>query len=101
MLILSVIHIPAVIINILAASSGTEYESTLAMTTLGNLGNAGDVDFITITGCDKDAYQFDACTISESFHKVVAGIQYGLSILIMIFSWQYRKEPFGTILCIY
>lgn len=65
MFILTIIHIPAVIINMLGASSGMEYESRLAMTTLGNLGNAGDVDFIKISGCNKDAYHFDNCILSE------------------------------------
>ena len=65
MLILSIIHIPAVVINVLGASSDNRYESTLAMLTLGSLGNAKDTNFVTIAGCENDAYQFDACKISE------------------------------------
>ncbi len=66
MLILSIIHVPAIIINILADSSGTQYESPLAKTTLGNLGNAKDVEYIQISGCNEDAYHFNACRWSES-----------------------------------
>ena len=62
---LSVIHMPAVVINILGGSSNMQYESTLAMTTLGNLGNAKDSNYVSITGCQGDAYQFDTCTLSE------------------------------------
>ena len=65
MLILSIVHVPAIIINILADSSGMEYESALAKTTLGNLGSAKEVNYITITGCEVDAYQFDACRWSK------------------------------------
>lgn len=50
-------------INILSSSSGMVYESTLAMTTLGNLGNAKDVEYITISGCNDSGYHFDTCTL--------------------------------------
>ncbi len=65
MCILSIVHVPALVINILADSSGSEYESPLAKTTLGNLGNAKEVEFISIFGCEVDAYQFDACRWSK------------------------------------
>ena len=69
MFIISAIHIPAIIINILSSSSGMAYESTLAMTTLGNLGNAKDVEYITIFGCNESGYHFDTCTLSKSISR--------------------------------
>lgn len=64
MFILSLIHIPAIIINMFGAS--VQYESNIvARTTLGNLGSAIDVHTVLIPACDKERYHFENCTISE------------------------------------
>lgn len=92
MLILSLIHTPALIINILSASSGMEYKSTLAMTTLGNLGNAKDVNTIALTGCNEDIYHFDTCRISELYDIYIEYIVQGENIVSYHYSVNIKKR---------
>ena len=66
MLIMSIIHLPAIIINMFGASM--QYESNIAaITTLGNIGSASDVELITIPGCNEEEFHFDNCTISKLY----------------------------------
>ena len=65
MFILSIIHVPAIIINIFGASM--QYESLLALTTLGNIGSAKEVEYVSIPACDGDKYQFEVSCILGKF----------------------------------
>lgn len=66
MFILSIVHLPAVIINIFGISMHYASNNALARTTLGNLGGAQNVTVIAIPGCNSKNYNFaGACVFGK------------------------------------
>ena len=64
MVILSVLHLPVLILN----TFGTDTKTlSAAMTTFGNLGSAMNATVVTIPGCDETEFQFEHCKIGKCY----------------------------------
>ncbi len=74
MLVLSVLHLPVLILNTLGARPDSlrvaiKDQTLAAMTTFGNLGSAMNVTVVAIPGCDEAEFQFEHCNIGMSIAR--------------------------------
>jgi hypothetical protein len=92
MFILSILHLPAVIINIFGRSMHYASNNALARTTLGNLGGAQNVTVITIPGCNSKNYNFDgACAFEKDHVAFFYAVLDGTGTVFMILAWIWLR----------
>lgn len=66
MAILSIIHLPILIMNAYGTNGIMDMSISATLTTFGNLGSAKLVDSVTIPGCDNNEFQLELCEIGKS-----------------------------------
>ncbi len=75
-----------------------QYESMLAMTTLGNLGSATEVQSVSIPACDNNNYQFDGhCTLGK-FYSLLKSAIFVCFLLSTNMLDMLRQRPIGLAL---
>jgi hypothetical protein len=91
MVILSIIHLPMVIINSFGESAklGT---ASVAITTVGNLGAAQNVSTVFIPGCSRIDYQQDLCNISKQHLAVFYSLLDAAGTVIVILGWLWLRK---------
>ena len=93
MLVLSIFHLPVLIINLLGGS--LQYNaSNAASTTFGNLGSANEVFYVQIPGCELADFAAgdDACTISKDQLAVFFAWLDTVSTVFVIVAWIWLKR---------
>ena len=92
MFILSILHLPAVFINIFGRSMHYASNNALARTTLGNLGGAQNVTVVTIPGCSGKNYNFaGACELQKDHIAFFYAVLDGTGTVIMIIAWIWLR----------
>ena len=99
LLLLSIIHLPVLILNTFGVegrksfSSAIKDQTLVAMTTFGNLGST-NVTAVTIPGCDNNEFQFEYCEIDKNtLAKLYAYIDIaGTVVFVIAWFWLRRFE---------
>jgi len=88
--ILSVINIPAIVINSFGVSNA--YGSfTLAVTTLGNLGDDNSTTTVKIPGCDEDTFQQTSCEIEKDKLAYYYSVLDVVSTIFVTLAWLWLR----------
>lgn len=91
MFILSILHVPVLIVN----AYGTNYiigsSFNLAMTTFGNLGSAKDVESVAIPGCNEMELPLNGCRLKKNNLAILYSFVDVAGTLFFIFAWLWLR----------
>eukprot|EP00592_Proboscia_alata_P004168 CAMPEP_0194367442 /NCGR_PEP_ID=MMETSP0174-20130528/15518_1 /TAXON_ID=216777 /ORGANISM="Proboscia alata, Strain PI-D3" /LENGTH=832 /DNA_ID=CAMNT_0039143183 /DNA_START=91 /DNA_END=2586 /DNA_ORIENTATION=+ len=91
MLILSILHVPVIIINMFGGS--VQYDSvTPAVVTFGNLGRSDLVTSIQIPGCNEAEFQQESCTIDKDALAVLYATIDAVGVVIVIIAYVWLRS---------
>jgi len=99
MFILSILHLPMIVINTFGAA--LQYDTvSVAATTLGNLGTAANITEIILPGCDYVDLDIDIvpdnCKMSKSRLAIYFSLLDAAGTLIVILSWLWLRTSAGS-----
>lgn len=89
MFILTIIHIPALVLNTFGTAM-VDKGGILALSTLGNLGSS-EISYVKIPGCDSSRYQFEICTLSKNQLALFYAFLDAIGTLVVIFGFHWLR----------
>ena len=92
MFILSILHVPVLIVNIYGANDLIGSSFNLATMTFGNLGSAEEVDSVDIPGCNEMELPLNGCRVKKNHLAILYSFIDAAGTIFFILAWLWLRK---------